>query len=183
MVKPFNSQAFISCLKKLDGDTKSKRVVLDLPKFFNLKKFSKGKFFPFSSKKNNGADSAFSILLVDDDKDTQYAMQYILEKEGYKVYVAKDGEEALKQAEMTQPNLILMDIMLPGMNGYEATRKLKSNESFNQIPIIAMTAKAMKGDREKVKLAGCDDYIAKPFMTKEILNLIEKWIHQCEFKS
>ncbi len=116
------------------------------------------------------------ILLVDDDGDTQYALRLILERAGYSVDFASEGREALKKAQDLQPNLILMDMMMPGMDGYEATRVLKAKEQFRKVPIVAMTAKAMKGDREKTILAGCDDYIAKPFVTDDILKLLQKWL-------
>ncbi len=180
LVKPFESRRLIAFLESLEKGTKTKRAVLDLPKYINLRNLLQKRPFLFSDKKNS-TSAKLNILLVDDDEDTQYALQYILAKEGYNVNIAREGREAIKKVEHLKPNLILMDIMLPGMNGYETTIQLKSNNNYKEIPIIAMTAKAMKGDREKVLLAGCDDYIAKPFMTKEILYLVEKWITECEF--
>jgi signal transduction histidine kinase/DNA-binding response OmpR family regulator len=173
LVKPFEPERLLNSLANLESPPKKKKVVLDLPKIFNFKQHLSRKL---AREDRKAKDSNFRILLVDDDEDTQYAMQYILEEAGYKVFFANEGREAIKQAEIVKPNLILMDIMMPGMDGYEATRILKGKEHFKNIPIVAMTAKAMKGDREKTFLAGCDDYIAKPFMTDEILKLVEKWI-------
>ncbi|MFQ5770987.1 MAG: response regulator, partial [bacterium] len=182
LVKPFNPKKLIAFLNNLEPERaiKKKKVILDLPKFLNFKKLTPKRLFTLPGRRGNGADAKSKILLVDDDKDTQYAMQYLLEEVGYKVYFASEGREALKQAEAIRPNLILMDIMMPKMDGYEATRRLKSNVKFKNIPIIAMTAKAMKGDREQAFVAGCDDYIAKPFMSKEILQMVEKWINESQ---
>jgi PAS domain S-box-containing protein len=177
LVKPFEPQKLLAVLAALDSRALKPRIFPELPDFSKIKKALRAKlFFPFSQRKLPELRSR--ILLVDDDKDTQYAMKYILEQAGYQVYFANEGGEALQQAQLIKPNLILMDIMMPEMDGYEATRQLKAHHDFKNIPIIAMTAKAMKGDREKILLAGCDDYIAKPFMTKEILQLVEKWLQQ-----
>ncbi|MFQ6112832.1 MAG: response regulator, partial [bacterium] len=180
LVKPFEPEKLLDFLANLESPAKKKKVVLDLPRISDLKKRVSKKLASISGEGKKGRKADVKILLVDDDEDTQYAMQYILEEAGYKVFFASDGREALKQAEIVKPNLILMDIMMPGMDGYEATRILKGKQNFKNTPIVAMTAKAMKGDREKTFLAGCDDYIAKPFMTNEILKLVEKWLHESE---
>jgi signal transduction histidine kinase/DNA-binding response OmpR family regulator len=177
-VKPFEPHELLDYLANLETKSKKRKVILDLPKFLNLKR-REIKLFPSIAKDTARLPVANKrILLVDDDKDTQYAMQYILEEAGYQVFIASDGREAVKQAETVKPNLILMDIMMPGMDGYKATRLLKGKANFKNVPIVAMTAKAMKGDREKTILAGCDDYIAKPFETQAILNLVKKWMQQ-----
>ncbi|MFQ5823165.1 MAG: PAS domain S-box protein [bacterium] len=178
LVKPFEPEKLLDFLANLEEPIKKKKVILDLPKLVNFKKRVSKKFASDLRKSKKRSDSKVKILLVDDDQDTQYAMQYILEEAGYKVFFASEGREAIKQAEIIKPNLILMDIMMPGMDGYEATRILKGKDNFKNIPIVAMTAKAMKGDREKTFLAGCDDYIAKPFMTDDILQLVEKWLYE-----
>ncbi|MFQ5864529.1 MAG: PAS domain S-box protein [bacterium] len=176
LVKPFEPEKLLDFLAHLESPPKKKRVVLDLPKISDLKKRVSKKLASFAREDRMSKESNVKILLVDDDEDTQYAMQYILEEAGYKVFFASEGREAVKQAEIVKPNLILMDIMMPGMDGYEATRILKAKEHFKNVPVVAMTAKAMKGDREKTFFAGCDDYIAKPFMTNDILKLVEKWL-------
>lgn len=115
------------------------------------------------------------ILVIDDDPNARLAMRFILEDEGYRVLFAENGEKALPLAQREQPNLILMDIMMPDLDGYQVARMLKSQKLLKNVPLIALTARAMKGDREKATAAGCDDYLTKPFETKEILEMIEKW--------
>lgn len=177
-VKPFEPQKLRSFLSTLDLRSEKKKNLPQGSGFASLKEIVRTKFFASLRRQRQLPKLQSRILLVDDDKDTQYAMKYVLEGAGYQVYFADEGRAALQQAELVKPNLILMDIMMPEMDGYEATRRLKANHEFKSTPIIAMTAKAMKGDREKIILAGCDDYIAKPFMSKEILQLVEKWLRQ-----
>jgi CheY-like chemotaxis protein len=117
------------------------------------------------------------ILVVEDDENTRYAMQFILENEGYQVSFAQ-GEQAIWTAQHKRPHLILMDIMMPGMDGYQVARTLKAQKQLAHIPVVALTAAAMKGDREKALAAGCDDYLTKPFEKKDILRMIEKWLEQ-----
>ncbi|MCK6557884.1 PAS domain-containing protein [bacterium] len=116
------------------------------------------------------------ILVVEDDENTRYAMQYILEDQGYQVSFAEGGEQALLKAQHERPHLILMDIMMPQMDGYRVARTLKTQKQLAHIPVVALTAAAMKGDREKALAAGCDDYLTKPFAKKDILAMIEKWL-------
>jgi PAS domain S-box-containing protein len=116
------------------------------------------------------------ILVVEDDESTRYAMQFILENAGYKVDFAEGGEKALLAAQHQRPDLILMDIMMPNMDGYQVARMLKAQKQLAHIPVIALTARAMKGDREKALDAGCNDYLTKPFESKDILGMLEKWL-------
>jgi PAS domain S-box-containing protein len=116
------------------------------------------------------------ILVVEDDESTRYAMQFILENAGYKVDFAEGGEKALLAAQHQRPDLILMDIMMPNMDGYQVARMLKAQKQLAHIPVIALTARAMKGDREKAIDAGCNDYLTKPFESKDILGMLEKWL-------
>ncbi len=115
------------------------------------------------------------ILVIDDDDNARLAMRFILEDEGYHVTFAENGEEALPRAQREQPDLILMDIMMPKLDGYQVARALKSQKQLKHTPLIALTARAMKGDREKAFAAGCDDYLTKPFETAEIIAMIVKW--------
>lgn len=108
------------------------------------------------------------ILVVDDNRDNRELVVKVLRKHGYRTSEATDGEEALALAEKEQPDLILMDISLPGLDGYEATRRLGGMESCRNIPVVALTAHAMKGDREKALAAGCRDYITKPLNIREL---------------
>ncbi len=116
------------------------------------------------------------ILVIDDDATARTAMRFILEEEGYRVLFAESGEKALPLAQREQPDLILMDIMMPNLDGYQVARALKSQKQLKHVPVIALTARAMKGDREKAFAAGCDDYLTKPFETQEILAMIVKWV-------
>jgi len=116
------------------------------------------------------------ILVVEDNENTRYAMQFLLENEGYQVDFADGGEQALLAAQHHKPQLILLDIMMPGMDGYQVTRMLKAQKQLAHIPVIAVSARAMKGDRELALAAGCDDYLTKPFERKDILAVVERWL-------
>ncbi len=107
-----------------------------------------------------------SILIVDDNPINLKLAKVMLVKEGYVVETAPDAEEALKNIGSFKPRLILMDIQLPGMDGLELTRRLKSSPETQNIIILALTAYAMKGDDEKARAAGCDGYITKPIDTQ-----------------
>ncbi len=102
------------------------------------------------------------ILVVEDDSKNLYLVKFILQKAGYLVLEAVNGKEGYEMAKSELPDMILMDMQLPVMNGYEATALIKTDENTKNIPVIALTAYAMKGDREKTIEAGCDDYLEKP---------------------
>ncbi|MBU2536995.1 MAG: response regulator [Proteobacteria bacterium] len=108
------------------------------------------------------------ILIVDDNQDNRELVVKILKRCGYATCEAVDGEEALAKATSDRPDLILMDIALPKIDGLEATRQLRQMAGLMDTPIIALTAHAMKGDREKALAAGCSDYIAKPINVREL---------------
>lgn len=114
------------------------------------------------------------ILLVEDNPQNRYLMTFLLESNGHTVDVAEDGEQALAMLEKTVPDLILMDMQLPKVDGYEATRRIKADERLRAIPLVALTAHSMKGDRAKAIDAGCDAYVTKPVDADEILTLIEE---------
>ncbi|MCL7488000.1 MAG: response regulator [Desulfobulbaceae bacterium] len=116
------------------------------------------------------------ILIVDDNRDSRELVIKILQGKGHQLCEAVDGEDALEKVAAEQPDLILMDISLPKMDGYEATRRLKSDERFASIPVIALTAHAMKGDREKALAAGCEDYISKPINVREFYDRIRVFL-------
>ncbi len=101
-------------------------------------------------------------LIVEDNPDNLRLMTYILQREGYEILSAKDGEQGVQTAVSTTLDLIIMDIMLPGIDGMETTRRIRASESRGNPPIIAMTSYAMRGDREKIMAAGCNGYIEKP---------------------
>jgi two-component system cell cycle response regulator DivK len=102
------------------------------------------------------------ILYVEDNEDNVYMLTRRLERAGFEVVVARDGEQGVAIAQAERPDLILMDLSLPVLDGWEATRRLKAAEATRAIPVIALSAHAMPGDREKALAAGCDDYDSKP---------------------
>ena len=109
------------------------------------------------------------VLIVEDNPANMTLATFLLESAGHTVLSATDAEAGLTLARDEQPNLILMDIQLPGMDGLEATALLKRDDATRAIPVIALTALAMKGDEERIRAAGCDGYIAKPMRYKEFL--------------
>lgn len=109
------------------------------------------------------------ILLVDDTEDNLDMLARRLRKRGYEVVVAVDGAEACRQASAELPQLILMDMQMPVMDGYAATRSIKAADETSHIPIIGLTAYAMEGDREAALASGCDDYEAKPINFPQLL--------------
>jgi len=119
------------------------------------------------------------ILVVEDNEKNLYLMKFILQKAGYEVSEAVNGKEGLEKAKAELPDLILMDMQLPVMDGYKATTLIKVHEKTKNIPVIALTAYAMKGDREKTFEAGCDGYLEKPInpenFTETIKDLLMKF--------
>jgi len=116
------------------------------------------------------------ILVVEDNEQNRYLMQYMLEKSGYGVVIAPSGGEALVLAVQERPDLILMDIQLPDMDGLEVTRRIRASEADGKIPIVAVTSFAMAGDREKALAAGCNGYIEKPINPETFLHEIGKFV-------
>jgi CheY-like chemotaxis protein len=119
------------------------------------------------------------VLLVDDDIRNIFALNSLLERHHMHVISASNGQEAIQILESTEDlSLVLMDVMMPEMDGYETMRRIRSNPRLRQLPIIAVTAKAMKGDREKCLDAGASDYVAKPVNTEQLLGLVRLWLHR-----
>jgi hypothetical protein len=120
-----------------------------------------------------------TVLLVDDDARNIFALSSILERRGMKVLTATNGAEAVSAVE-SDPDvaIVLMDIMMPGMDGYETIEAIRLNPAFRRLPIVALTAKAMKGDREKCLQAGASDYLAKPVNTEQLLSVLRMWLHR-----
>lgn len=116
------------------------------------------------------------IVLVEDNEDNRDMLSRRLTRKGYEVLIAVNGQEAVELVEKERPELVLMDISLPVMDGFEATRRLKASENTKKIPVIALTAHAMSGDREKAMEAGCDDYDVKPVELPRLLSKIEALI-------
>jgi two-component system cell cycle response regulator DivK len=113
-----------------------------------------------------------TVLIVEDNPANMTLAIFLLESAGHTVLSATDAEAGLTLANNAQPNLILMDIQLPGMDGLEAAALLKTGETTRAIPVIALTALAMKGDEDRIRAAGCDGYIAKPMRYKEFLETV-----------
>ncbi len=120
-----------------------------------------------------------TVLLIDDDARNIFALSSVLERRGMRVLTATTGSEAIALAETT-PDLaiVLMDIMMPEMDGYQTIQVIRQKPAFRRLPIIALTAKAMKGDREKCMEAGASDYLAKPVNTEQLLSALRMWLHR-----
>ena len=117
-----------------------------------------------------------NILVVEDNQDNREMVVKVLKFNGYEVVEAVDGEEAIEKARAEDPDLILLDIFLPKMDGYEVTRRLKGDTRLKNIPIIALTAHAMKGSMEEALAAGCDGYIPKPIDVRELPKQIQHFL-------
>jgi CheY-like chemotaxis protein/HAMP domain-containing protein len=119
------------------------------------------------------------VLIVDDDARNIFALSSVLERRGMRVLPATTGSEAVSILQAhPQMAIVLMDIMMPGMDGYETMQSIRSNPAFRRLPIIALTARAMKGDREKCLEAGASDYLAKPVNTEQLLSTLRIWLHR-----
>jgi CheY-like chemotaxis protein len=120
-----------------------------------------------------------TVLLVDDDSRNIFALSSVLERRGMKVLTATTGREAIDLVEKTpELAIVLMDIMMPEMDGYQTIEKIRQSPSYRRLPIVALTAKAMKGDREKCLEAGASDYLAKPVNTEQLLTALRMWLHR-----
>ena len=116
------------------------------------------------------------ILIVEDQEDNRKILHDLLSSAGYELIEALTGEDGVAQAEAQVPDLILMDIQLPSMDGYEATRRIKANPRLTRIPIIAVTSYALSGDDVKAMAAGCDAYVTKPFSPRTLLVKIREFL-------
>jgi CheY-like chemotaxis protein len=121
-----------------------------------------------------GQSEGHRILVVDDNATNLKLIEYLLKAKGYDVLTAVDAESALAAVRSNRPSLVLMDLQLPGMDGLELTRRLKSDASTCEIVIVAVTAYAMKGDEQRALDAGCDGYIAKPIDTRGLPSVVER---------
>ncbi|MFO1057601.1 MAG: response regulator [Dongiaceae bacterium] len=120
------------------------------------------------------ASTAKTVLVVEDNELNMKLFRDLLEVQGYRVLETRDGLEALKLARQHHPDLILMDIQLPGVSGLEVTKWIKDDSTLRAIPIIAVTAFAMKGDEEKIRRGGCEAYMAKPISVVNFLRTVEQ---------
>jgi two-component system cell cycle response regulator DivK len=116
------------------------------------------------------------ILVVEDEEDNRQILRDLLATSGYEMVEAKDGEQALAAVDQHRPDLILMDIQLPIMDGYEATRRIRANPANKRIPIIAVTSYALSGNERIALAAGCDAYVPKPYSPRELLAKIREFL-------
>jgi CheY-like chemotaxis protein len=121
-------------------------------------------------------ERASRILLAEDDSTNQYVFRAILSAAGYEVEMVENGLQALERVRVNPPSIILLDMMMPVMDGYEAAGRIAADPQLDEIPVVALTARAMKGDLEKTIEAGCDDYLAKPVSRKILLDKVGEWI-------
>jgi two-component system cell cycle response regulator DivK len=118
------------------------------------------------------------ILVVEDQEDNRQIIRDMLAATDYEVIEAESGEAALAVVAIKRPDLILMDIQLPGMDGYEATRRIKADPALRSIPIIAVTSYALSGEEQKARAAGCDEYVPKPYSPRQLLAKIRQYLPQ-----
>jgi len=116
------------------------------------------------------------ILVVEDQEDNRQIIRDMLSATDYEVMEAESGEQALEAVAKQRPDLILMDIQLPGMDGYEATRRIKADPALRSIPIIAVTSYALSGEEQKARAAGCDEYVPKPYSPRQLLAKIRQYL-------
>jgi CheY-like chemotaxis protein len=120
-----------------------------------------------------------TVLLVDDDSRNIFALSSVLERRGMEVLTASTGSEAIAVLESrSDVAIVLMDIMMPGMDGYETIQVIRDKPGLRRLPILALTAKAMKGDREKCLEAGASDYLAKPVNVEQLFSALRMWLHR-----
>jgi two-component system, cell cycle response regulator DivK len=116
------------------------------------------------------------ILVVEDQEDNRRILRDLLTSRGYDLVEAEDGEKALAMAQDRRPDLILMDVQIPLLDGYEVTRRLKADPALRDIPIIVVTSYALSGDESKARAAGCNAYVSKPYSARQLLAKIQEFI-------
>ncbi len=116
------------------------------------------------------------ILIVEDEPKNLTLLRDLLQVSGYSTIEATDGKQGVELAKTKKPDLILMDVQMPEMDGLEATRILKADATTSNIPVLALTSYAMKGDKERILEAGCDGYLAKPIDIKELLKIVAEYL-------
>lgn len=124
------------------------------------------------------ANSEYRILVAEDDVTSQYVFRAILQRAGYRITMVDNGLQALEAARAQRPDLFLLDMMMPVMNGYEAAWRIIQDPVFDGIPIVALTARAMQGDADRSLKAGCDDYLSKPIQRQEFLDKVAFWLQR-----
>jgi len=116
------------------------------------------------------------ILVIEDQEDNRKILRDLLTSADFEVIEAVDGEAGLAAVAAHRPDLVLMDIQLPGLDGYEATRRIKADAVLRAIPVIAVTSYGLAGDAEKARVAGCDDYISKPYSPRQLLAKVREYL-------
>ena len=116
------------------------------------------------------------ILVVDDQEDNRQILRDLLSSVGYELIEAEDGEQGLAAASAHRPDLILMDIQMPVLDGYDTTRRIKADPALRNIPVIAVTSYALSGDETKARAAGCDDYVTKPYSPRALLAKVRQYL-------
>ena len=122
------------------------------------------------------------ILVVEDQEDNRQILRDLLGNAGYELTEAENGEEAIAAVDRRRPDLILMDIQLPLVDGYEATRRIRTNPDLKSVPIIAVTSYALAGDEDKALAAGCDGYVTKPYSPRDLLAKVRTYLAESEDK-
>jgi CheY-like chemotaxis protein len=117
------------------------------------------------------------ILVVEDNMDTYELIRFILERNGYETFLAMNGRDGMNAARKQKPDLILMDLSMPEMDGWEATRRIKKEPKTASIPLIAVTAHALPGDRQRALEAGCNEYITKPMDLSELVQMVDRLLN------
>ncbi len=120
------------------------------------------------------------ILVVEDNMDTYELVRFILEKNGYDTFLAVNGRDGVDAASKQMPDLIIMDLALPEMDGWTATRLIKSDARTGSIPLIALTAHVLPGDRQRAIDSGCDDYITKPMDLLDLVESVDSWMYKLQ---
>src|SRR5262249_7795797 len=136
-----------------------------------------GRFLP-AARSTTGGGMSKRILVVEDQEDNRQILRDLLGRAGYEMTEAWDGEASVSAAKKQRPDPMLMDIQLPLMDGYEATRRIKADPELKSIPIIAVTSYALSGDDGKAHAAGCDGYVTKPYSPRELLAKIRQYLPQ-----
>jgi len=116
------------------------------------------------------------VLIVEDQEDLRDILSLALEGAGYIVIEAENGRQGVEKVTAERPDLVLMDIQMPVLDGYDATREIKASPEHSQTPVIAVSSYAMKGDEEKARAAGCDAYVTKPYSPKQVVALVGRYL-------
>lgn len=118
------------------------------------------------------------VLVVEDNMDTYELVHFILEKNGFETFLAVNGRDGVIAAQKQKPDLIIMDMSMPEMDGWTATAHIKRDESLTSIPLLALTAHALPADRQRAMDAGCNEYITKPMDLDDLVNAVEHWVNK-----